>query len=106
MPETRADCRVSDLFEGPKPASLLPFPDPSFVAPTHLDIRAVTQHYKLTGAAVAQLTGVLPRTVRKWLAPPEVANHAPIPYAAWRLLLIEVGLVSRYYDPDGKNRAK
>lgn len=94
MPETRAVGRVSDLFEGPKPATLLPFHDPGFVGPTHADIRAVTQRYKLTGAAVAQLTGVLPRTVRKWLAPPEVANHAPMPYAAWRLLLIEVGLVT------------
>jgi hypothetical protein len=95
MPETPAGRRVSDLFEDPAPASLLPFSDPGFVAPTHADVRALTQRYKLTGAAVAQLTGVLPRTVRKWLAPPNVANHSPIPYAAWRLLLIEVGLAGR-----------
>lgn len=93
MPETLVIHGVSDLSEGPKPATLLPFRDPEFVAPTHIDVRAITQRYKLTGSAVASLTGVLPRTVRKWLAPPGVANHAAIPYAAWRLLLIEVGLV-------------
>jgi hypothetical protein len=43
--------------------------------------------------AIAQVTGVTPRTVRKWLAPPEAENHALVPYAAWRLLLIETGVV-------------
>jgi hypothetical protein len=84
---------VSGLTTGPKPETLLPFYDPAFVAPTHLDVRVITQRYKLTGAAVAQITGVTPRTVRKWLAPPEAENHAPMPYAAWRLLLIETGVV-------------
>jgi hypothetical protein len=94
MSETHIEHRVSGLTTGPKAETLLPFYDPAFVAPTHLDVRAVTQRCELTGATVAQITGVTPRTVRKWLAPPEVENHAPMPYAAWRLLLIETGVVS------------
>lgn len=94
MTDTPADSGVPDREEDPRPATLLPFHDPGFVAPTYIDVRAVTQRYKLTGAAVARITGVLPRTVRKWHASPAVANHAPIPYAAWRLLLIEAGLVT------------
>ena len=94
MSETRALYRVSGLAGGPKPAALLPFHDPAFVAPTYTDVRALTQQHNLSGAAVARITGVLPRTVRKWLAPPEVANHTAIPYAAWRLLLLETATVA------------
>lgn len=93
MSETRAQYRVSGLFEGPNPAALLPFHDPQFTAPTYLDIRAITHKYGLSGADVSRITGVLPRTVRKWLAPPDAANHTDVPYAAWRLLLIETGEV-------------
>lgn len=93
MAEALSPDGVSDPADDPKPETLLPFHDPAFVAPTHADLRALTRRYKLTGAAVARITGVLPRTVRKWQAPPAVANHSPIPYAAWRLLLIESGLV-------------
>lgn len=93
MAEAPSSEGASDLTEDPKPETLLPFHDPAFVAPTHADLRALARRYELTGAAVARITGVLPRTVRKWLASPEVANHSPIPYAAWRLLLIESGLV-------------
>jgi DNA-binding transcriptional regulator YiaG len=87
MSETPAEQRVSGLSVGPKAATLL-------------DIRAITQRYELSGAAVARITGVVPRTVRKWLAPPEADNHAPMPYAAWRLLLIETGVVSPRGIPD------
>lgn len=77
----------------PRPGTLLPFHDPDFIPPTYEDLRAVNQQYGLTGAEVAQRKGVSSRTVRKWLAPPQAANHSPIPYAAWRLLLIEIGAV-------------
>lgn len=92
MSETRALYGVSGQT-GPNPSSLLPFHDAGYVAPTNEDIRAITQRFNLTGAGVARLTGVLARTVRKWMAAPSVANHSPIPYAAWRLLLIETGTV-------------
>src|SRR5450830_1775402 len=93
MSETRALYGVSGQT-GPNPSSLLPFHEKAYVPPTHTDVRAITQQFNLTGSSVARLTGVLPRTVRKWLAAPTVANHSPIPYAAWRLLLIETGSVA------------
>lgn len=92
MSETRALYGVSGQT-GPNPSSLLPFHDPGFLAPTHEDLRAITQRFNLTGAGVSRLTGVLSRTVRKWMAAPTAANHSPMPYAAWRLLLIETGTV-------------
>lgn len=93
MTEALEQSGASGSSYDPKHATLLPFHDPGFVAPTHSDVRALTRRYSLTGATVARITGVLPRTVRKWLASPEVTNHTAIPYAAWRLLLIETGLV-------------
>jgi hypothetical protein len=99
MSEARAKNQVSGLLTGPNPGTLLPFHDPDFIAPTHVDLRAITQQHALTGTAVARITGVLPRTVRKWLAPAEVANHTQIPYAAWRLLLIEIGVVEATPPP-------
>lgn len=92
MSETRALYGVSG-HPGPNPSSLLAFHDPAYESPSSDDVRAITQRFNLTGAGVARLTGVLSRTVRKWMAPPTVANHSPIPYAAWRLLLIETGTV-------------
>lgn len=92
MSETQTRDEVSGP-SGPKPSSLLPYHDSEYIAPTHDDVRAIAQRFSLSGAAVARLTGVLPRTVRKWMAPPDVANHSPIPYAAWRILLIETGTV-------------
>lgn len=93
MSEPQAEPGDSGLREGLDPLTLLPFDDPDFRSPSYGDVRALTHQYKLTGSNVARLTGVTPRTVRKWMAPPGVQNHAPMPYAAWRLLLIETGLV-------------
>lgn len=74
-------------------AALLPYGDPEYREPSWLDVRALIQQMGLTGSQVADLVGVGSRSVRKWTSPPETANHAPIPYAAWRLLLIAAGLV-------------
>lgn len=93
MSETRQKYCVSDLPEDPNEDSLLPFSDINFKPPIWTDIRRVTHQHSLTGSEVAQLTGVKPRTVRKWLSPPEAENHSPMPYAAWRLLLIELDIV-------------
>jgi hypothetical protein len=92
MSEIRVVHRVSGQT-GPNPMSLLPFHDPAYESPTNEDLRAITQRFSLSGAGVARLTGVLSRTVRKWMSAPTVSNHSPIPYAAWRLLLIESGTV-------------
>lgn len=94
MSETDVGYGVSGQT-GPNPLSLLPFHDPAYMSPTNEDLRALAERFSLSGAGVARLTGVLARTVRKWMAAPTVSNHSPIPYAAWRLLLIESGTVER-----------
>lgn len=49
---------------------------------------------RITGAEASKLTGSDSRTVRRWMANPvETNGAAPIPYACWRLLLTEFGLV-------------
>lgn len=94
MSETRTPYLVSDLREGPKQETLLAFDDPEFCQPSWLDIRTVIQRIGLTGSETATLVGVAPRTVRKWMSPPDSANHTPMPFAAWRLILIAAHLVN------------
>jgi hypothetical protein len=49
----------------------------------------------LTADKVATLVGMTDgRAVRRWLAPEDSKTHAQIHYAAWRLLLMEAGLVA------------
>lgn len=93
MPGYHQESSDSAVNAGPNPATLRLFRDPAFVAPSYCDVRIITPRHELTGSAVARIMGVTPRTVRKWLAPPNAQNHSPIPYAAWRLLLIEMGIV-------------
>lgn len=92
MSESRAIYVVSADSAGPSEASLLPFDDPGYSPPTWEDVRAVVRSFNLTGSQVADLVGVSSRGVRKWMSPPDTANHAPMPYAAWRLLLIAAQL--------------
>lgn len=72
------------------------FTDPLYAAPTHRDVRDLMEATGWQGNFVAAVTGVSSsRVVRKWRANPEETNEArSIPYAAWRLLLIEAGVVS------------
>lgn len=93
MSETRPPYVVSGRPAGPDNATLQEFDSPEYKQPTWLDVRAVIDRIGLTGSQVAKLVGVQSRAVRKWTSPPETTNHAPIPYAAWRLLLIAAGLV-------------
>lgn len=65
----------------------LPFASERYMPPTKDEFRTVTQVLGLTGSAVGKLLGVEDRTVRRW-----IGGDREIPYAAWRLLLIEAGL--------------
>ena len=65
----------------------LQFADPGYLAPTPEEIRAALRAGGLTGARAGELVGVTGRTVRKW-----TGGEREIPYSAWRLLLIEIGL--------------
>lgn len=78
----------------PAPATLHVYADPAFQMPAPEDVRAVIQLLGLTGDQVAGLVGVRDgRAVRRWVAPQGSKTHAQIDYAAWRLLLLEAGLV-------------
>lgn len=93
MSEARTEYVVSGLSKGLKPNTLLPCNHPDYQAPTWEDVRTLMHDINATGSAIASFLDVSPRTVRKWLAPPTVANHAPIPFAAWHLLLVAVGKI-------------
>ena len=69
------------------PKSQLPFYHPDYQPPTFEALRVVMKSQGWTGAKVAALVGVDSRTVRRW-----TGNERPVPYSAWRLLLIYAGL--------------
>jgi hypothetical protein len=82
-----------DELEELRPATLLRFVDQDYSKPSPGDVRALLHLKNLTASMAADLTGVSSRTVRKWTSQTDSPNHAPIPYAAWRILLIETGIV-------------
>ena len=93
MTETRAGYNVPGR---PKlrPGTLLRFTDPAYEAPTHEDLRALKELSGKTGGELSAIAGLQDsRTFRKWTAPPEANQRSQIPYAAWRLILIELGMV-------------
>ena len=94
MTEVSAIYCVSDHLNEPRPETLLPFTDTGFNPPDWQDVRILIQGLRWTGSQVADFVGVNSRTVRKWTSPPSASNHAPIPYAVWRLLLIAAGKVT------------
>jgi hypothetical protein len=78
----------------PEQATLCLYTDDDFRIPAPEDIRAVIDMLDLTADQVAALVGVRDgRAVRRWLAPASSSSHAKITYSAWRLLLLEAGLV-------------
>lgn len=56
--------------------------------PTPDDVRELLRSQGWTGSVAANIAGVHSRTVRKW-----TGGEREIPYAAWRLLVMEAGLV-------------
>ena len=78
------------------------FSDPGYIPPTWSDLRDLMALMGWQGADVAAITGAAStakagsRTVRRWTADPDKTQEARnIPYAAWRLLLIESGIVGK-----------
>lgn len=70
--------------------SLLPFADPDYTRPTPDEIRAALAVADLSGNAAAQLLGLSSgRKVRAW-----TSGESEMPFSAWRLLLIEAGMIS------------
>lgn len=78
----------------PTQATLCLFAEENFRIPEPEDIRAVIAMLDLTADQVAALVGVRDgRAVRRWLAADSSSTHAKITYSAWRLLILEAGLV-------------
>ena len=56
--------------------------------PTPEELRLFMQNNKLTGADIAALTGVNPRTARRWIQPSEQKGAKKILWAEWALILL------------------
>lgn len=74
------------------PATLHPFADPAYQAPSREDVLALLALLDIKDPEAALIAGVNDRAVRAWRAAPDTKTHAHIPYAAWRLLLQAAGL--------------
>lgn len=61
-----------------------------YTPPTPAEIRELLRSQGLSGSVAATLIGVTPRAIRYWLADPDQPGHRRIPYAAWRLLILEL----------------
>jgi DNA-binding transcriptional regulator YiaG len=78
--------------------SLLLFTNPGYQQPSPNELRAVLNAGGLTGATAAALVGVSGRTLRKW-----TSGDRDIPYSAWRLLIISLGLALDGRETAAKN---
>jgi DNA-binding transcriptional regulator YiaG len=94
MSDTPPERTAPDLAGSLRPSTLRRYTDPEYSAPTWEDVQFFMHLAQLSASGVADLVGVSSRTVRKWTSPTGSPNNAPIPYAAWRLLLVEKGCVS------------
>ena len=75
------------------------FSSGDFLLPTPKEIREIRKFFSLTQVDVAKILGAswdLKRgsaTVGKWESKVGTAEHRSMPYSAWRLLLLHVGIV-------------
>lgn len=95
MTETRARYEV-DRRPGVLPRGTLKrYTDPEYTPPTPADVRTLKAISGLTGRELSELAGMDDhRTWRRWSQDEDQAGHRRIPYSAWRLLVLELGLVS------------
>ena len=77
----------------------LPVTDPDYTHPTHADLRLVLDDAGLIPPTAAELLGVTSETMKTWLAPNE-NEKSPIPYSAWRALILELHAIdTKFIDP-------
>ena len=96
---TKMDRGILFIVEQP---CFLQHNDALYVPPTIEDLKHIRKMYKITQVDVAKITGVSwnskgSSTVAKWEINPGKADHRQIPYSAWRLLLITLGII--YVEP-------
>jgi len=65
-----------------------------YETPTPDKLKSFMVDNDLTGADIAALTGVNPRTARRWIAPPDQKGARPIPWSSWALILLLTGKMS------------
>lgn len=63
--------------------------------PSPEELRAFMIKKNLTGADIAALTGVLPRSARHWVQPENQKGARAIPWAAWAMIQILTGEKSK-----------
>ena len=74
------------------------YASPNYRPPTSNEVRVLLRSKGWTGSHAAQLVGVDSRAVRRWTADEAAKTFHPIPYSAWRLLLLEAGMVNVVQD--------
>ncbi|CAA9890787.1 conserved hypothetical protein [Candidatus Methylobacter favarea] len=89
----------------------LPFSHPAYVPPTPQEVDQLIKLKGWSQSESAALVGVSfgkkgSSTIRKWRADKEADIARPIPYSAWRLLLIYAGVVSVDDGLDALTRLK
>lgn len=78
----------------PDPATLLPWGHPGYRHPGPADVRAVVNLLGMTEHALANLVGAYDDSrVRCWMSEPGSKKADAIRYPAWRLMVLETGLV-------------
>ncbi|BCF95391.1 hypothetical protein [Paraburkholderia largidicola] len=90
MNETNSETRLDAI----RPATLLLATDPGYRKPHPYEVRALLKVTNITASVAGKITGRPSRTVRKWTSETDSENYQAIPYSAWRLLLLETGLVT------------
>src|SRR5690554_1449059 len=93
MSEERGHYSLGARVQRVNPSSLYRSVDARYKAPTFEDVRALKALSGETGSELAARLGVDARAWRRWTAPPGSVSAHAIPYPAWRLLLIELGVV-------------
>lgn len=95
MSEERGKYDVAGTASELPAGTLVRFTDPAYQAPTPADIRTLKEISGMTGRELCALVGVEDqRTWRRWSQEASAPGARQMPYSAWRLLLIELGLIS------------
>jgi hypothetical protein len=66
-----------------------------YETPAPEELKKFMVENNLTGADIAAMTGVKPRTARSWIAPKSQKNARDIPWAAWAMVLLLMGKQSK-----------
>ena len=90
MTETKGRYNVKPVPGAIRGSCFDTFDQDTYTQPTPEEVRELINRIGLSGNQVAALVGASSgRVVRKWQAAGDVNNKANIPYAAWRLLVLE-----------------